>query len=52
MKAAVIIILLAVSLILSEGCGRVQENNWPQFRGTHSLGIAPETATRPLGVTF
>jgi outer membrane protein assembly factor BamB len=48
MKTTVKIILLALSLILSKGCGKVQENNWPQFRGTRSLGIAPETATPPL----
>lgn len=30
------------------GCFSKHENNWPQFRGTNSLGIASENATPPL----
>jgi len=48
MKTTVKLIFLALTLVLSKGCGSVQENNWPQFRGAHSLGIAPESATPPL----
>lgn len=40
--------LLAISLVIFVGCVSVQENNWPNFRGTNSLGIAPESATPPL----
>lgn len=48
MKLTLKFLLLFISLILSEKCSRIQENTWTQFRGTNSLGIAPESATPPL----
>jgi outer membrane protein assembly factor BamB len=30
------------------GCTESSKNNWPQFRGINSLGIAPENAIPPL----
>lgn len=40
--------LLVISLVFFVGCISVQENNWPNFRGPNSLGIAPESAIPPL----
>ena len=48
MKIATNCFLLAMSIVIFSGCVSKQENNWPQFRGTNSLGIAPESATPPL----
>jgi outer membrane protein assembly factor BamB len=48
MKIATNCFLLTMSILIFSGCVSKQENNWPQFRGTNSLGIAPESATPPL----
>lgn len=39
-------VVISVSLFMS--CRQSPQNIWPQFRGTSSLGIAPESATPPL----
>ncbi len=43
-----IIYIFVISIIISVDCVSQQVNNWHQFRGTNSLGIAPESATSPL----
>jgi outer membrane protein assembly factor BamB len=48
MKIAINSFFLAMSIVIINGCVSKQENNWPQFRGTNSLGIAPESATPPV----
>jgi len=39
---------LFVCIISISGCKQTAENNWPQFRGYNSSGIAAETAKPPV----
>lgn len=48
MKTIISCLSLILSIIIVVGCASKNENNWPQFRGTNSLGIAPASATPPL----
>src|SRR4030042_299393 len=41
-------VLLVIFLVFFIGCVSVQDNNWPQFRGTNSMGIAPDNAIPPI----
>ena len=48
MKTFVKNLFIVVCIFIFYGCVSNSGNNWPQFRGTNSLGIAPENATPPL----
>jgi len=39
---------LIMCIFVLVGCISKSGNNWPQFRGINSLGIAPENAIPPL----
>jgi outer membrane protein assembly factor BamB len=40
--------LLFICLIFITGCAQKPENNWPQFRGYNSSGIAAESVSPPV----
>jgi outer membrane protein assembly factor BamB len=48
MKTASLKNLLILLLVFLIGCVSASDNNWPQFRGSNSLGIAPKNATPSL----
>ncbi len=48
MKSVVESIVLLYCLVFLTGCTQKPENNWPQFRGYNSSGIAAETASPPV----
>lgn len=48
MKKGNFVLLFAFAFLIIVGCTSEQENNWPNFRGPNSLGIAPESAIPPL----
>jgi outer membrane protein assembly factor BamB len=48
MKTAILKNLFIILFVFLIGCVSVSDNNWPQFRGSNSLGIAPKNATPPL----
>lgn len=47
MKTATKNLFLVLCIFIGTGCSSNFENNWQQFRGPNSLGIAPENANPP-----
>jgi outer membrane protein assembly factor BamB len=47
MKAARTIYLVFMSILIANGCTSHLNDNWPQFRGLNSLGIAPISSIPP-----
>jgi outer membrane protein assembly factor BamB len=51
MKAVRTFFLVSVSILITNGCtSHLNDNNWPQFRGLNSLGIAPVSSFPPTEV--
>jgi outer membrane protein assembly factor BamB len=50
MKAVRTIYLVCTSILIANGCTSHLNDNWPQFRGFNSLGIAPISSLPPTEI--
>lgn len=50
MKSVRTIYLVCMSILIANGCTSHLNDNWPQFRGLNSLGIAPITSFPPTEI--